>query len=70
MSDDVTCQVCGETVGRAGIGSHAGMHRREFTEAVGRPPKGYEEVRDWAEGRPPGDVATLDRFTDVEEGSS
>lgn len=63
MSDTVTCSVCGEDVGRRGIGTHAGKHKREFKEAVGRPAEDYEEVREWADGNLPGDVATLERYT-------
>lgn len=46
MTTYVTCSVCGEEVGKMGIGNHAGMHRRQFHEVFGRPPKGYQEVRE------------------------
>lgn len=64
MTEYVTCSVCGEEVGRLGIGKHAGMHRREFFQRFGRWPTSYQEVREkLPHGQPPGDVATLDEFT-------
>lgn len=66
MSDTVTCRVCGEDIGRRGIGKHAGVHKREFREKFGRAPEDYDEVVD-ALGNPSGDVTTL---KDFEEGSA
>lgn len=43
---EVTCSVCGEQVGKMGIGNHGGMHRRHFREWFGRPPENYDEVRE------------------------
>lgn len=64
-ADVVECTVCGEDVGRRGIGKHAGVHRREFRERFGRPPKDYDEVREaLGDDSPPEDVATLDEFVD------
>lgn len=67
MSDTVECTVCGEEVGRRGIGRHADTHRREFRERFGRPPEDYDEVRDAFGGEPPGDVATLGDFSGGDE---
>ena len=64
----VECTVCGEDVGRMGIGKHAGMHRREFKERYGRPPEDYDEVREALGGDPPGDAATLADFGSGEDG--
>lgn len=48
MTEYVTCTVCGEKVGKMGIGKHADMHRREYYERFGRWPGKYEEVREHA----------------------
>lgn len=45
MATYVTCTVCGEDVGKMGIAMHSKMHRREFKEKFGRPPRDYDEVR-------------------------
>lgn len=42
--DLVECRVCGAMVGRMGIGSHAGVHKREFRELQGYIPTDYDEV--------------------------
>lgn len=63
MGETVTCSVCGDDVGKLGIGKHADMHRREFKEDVGRWPEGYDEVREWGDGRVFSDQErTLDDF--------
>jgi len=46
MSVTVECTVCGESVGKMGIGRHGKMHRSQFMEAYGRPPDTYQEMRD------------------------
>lgn len=65
MTDYVTCTVCGEEVGRMGIGKHAGVHKREFKEAFGYVPGDYSEVREALGGDPPGGETTLDDFLEV-----
>lgn len=62
MGETVTCKVCGDDVGKLGIGKHAGMHRRQFREQFGRPPKGYDEVREKLKLGHPADGPTLDDF--------
>lgn len=62
VADTVECTVCGEEVGRRGIGQHAGKHRREFRERFGRDPESYDEVREALGGEPPGDATTLEEW--------
>lgn len=67
MTSTVTCTVCGKEVGRLGIGKHAGMHRRQFAEVFGRPPRSYDEVRNNAEAVLSGvksDATTLEDYSD------
>ena len=65
MTDTVECSICGESVGRMGIGRHAKIHRKEFRDITGRSAGDYQEVKDLLINRiVPEDVATLDEFSE------
>jgi len=45
-SSKVECSVCGDTVGRLGIGTHASMHKRQYREQFNETPDDYDTVRE------------------------